>query len=207
MRRMLIISAILLMLVPGLSWDWSTHRYVARQLCSHLDCGNCLDIMINGSIAPDQVFKDTINHHCYNPSIGCPSGNWTCPQRPDCPALEKADEWLTKSREDTGCRKYYDIAVASHYFMDSKVFWHTVQNEDYDKCHAPFETRVGEQIGNDFTVSVCGIVIDSQDFDGYLTEFEGKLNAPQPSIWDRISAFINSIIDLLNSLMRFQKAI
>jgi len=205
MQRMLIISVILL-LTPGLSWDWSTHRYVARQVCSYLDCGNCLDSMINGSLAPDQVFRDTINHHCYNPSAGCISGNWTCPQRLDCPALEKADEWLTKSREDIGCQKYYDIGVAAHYFMDSKVFWHNVQNED-TSCHTQFESQVGEQIGNDFTVSVCGIVIDSQDFDGYIKEFEGKLNAPAPSILDRISAFINSIIDLLNSLMKFQKAI
>lgn len=163
-------------LLPScLSWDWSTHFYAAREICDYLGCGNCLPDMLNGSIAPDRDFKDFANHHCYSPLWNCPKGDWLCPDAFDCPALEKADYWLAKSREDSGCQKYYDIGVASHYFLDSKVFWHQVESEEYDKCHAKFEELVGENIDKNFNISVCGVNITKVEFEGYVRAFEGRL--------------------------------
>lgn len=174
------------------SWDWDTHRFIARELCEDLECGVCLEYMINGSIAPDRDFRDFINHHCYDPSWNCLEGDWTCPTKYDCPALEKADEWLQKSKNDTGCVNYYDLAVASHYFMDSKVFWHKVKNEDYENCHESFETQVGDHINeNQFTVTVCNISVTKSEINNWLYEFELKLGAvpslhPQKLITEEI---------------------
>jgi len=172
----LIRIVLLLLLVPtAFSWDWTTHQYAARELCDYLSCGACLPDILNGSIAPDRDFKDFSNHHCYSPLWNCPTGDWVCPDKFDCPALEKSDYWLAKSKEDSGCDRFYDIGVASHYFLDSKVFWHQVMSEDYEGCHAKFEELVGEKIGTDFDIWVCSVHMNSSIFQGYVQEFESKL--------------------------------
>jgi len=171
----LVFVSLLLLLSSGLSWDWTTHQYAAREICSYVGCGDCLPDMLNGSIAPDRDFKDYINHHCYDPLQGCPNGDWVCPDRFDCPALEKSDEWLTKSQQDFGCEKFYDIGVASHYYLDSRVFWHQVSKEDESSCHAKFEELVGENINNDFNVGACGINITKADFEGHVNAFERQM--------------------------------
>jgi hypothetical protein len=193
----------LLLLSSGLSWDWTTHQYAAREICSYVGCGGCLEAMLNGSIAPDRDFKDNINHHCYDPSHDCPNGDWICPDRFDCPALEKSDEWLTKSREAIGCEKFYDIGVASHYYLDSRVFWHQVTKEDESNCHARFEKLVGENINNDFNVSVCGINITKADFEGYVSGFEGQLG-PKDYTKEIVTGAIIALLVLVTAL-RFRK--
>lgn len=172
--NLILVFVPLLLLPPGLSWDWTTHEYAAREICGYIGCGNCLSDMLNGSIAPDRDFKDFINHHCYDPTQGCSSGDWTCPDRFDCPALEKSDEWLAKSREDIGCDRAYDIGVASHYYLDSRVFWHQVTKED-TACHAEFEDLVGESIDRDFNIGSCGINVTKADFEGYVRAFESQI--------------------------------
>jgi len=195
-------AAVLLLISPALAWDWPAHEYAAREICNYTGCGNCMLEMTNGSIAPDRDFKDTINHHCYEIVQNCPPGNWTCPNKTDCPALEKADEWLQKAALDTGCNESYDVGVASHYFLDSKVFWHTVSNEDYQHCHAEFEHDVGLQIESDFSLSVCGIGITKADFEGFVHDFENEVSSTQtPPASDpalsSIRSFISSIIDFI----------
>jgi hypothetical protein len=190
----------LLLLSVCLSWDWPTHQYAAREICAYTGCGDCLPYMLNGSIAPDRDFKDTINHHCYEPVQTCPAGNWTCPNRTDCPALEKAQEWLDIAGQDTGCNKAYDIGVASHYYLDSKVFWHTVSNEDYENCHAKFEHQVGLRIESEFNLSVCGIGITKADFEGYVNDFESRIgaqNSPVQGVIRTVANFINSLISAI----------
>lgn len=180
MRYRSILVFILLLGIVN-SWDWDTHRYIARELCEDLECGVCLEYMINGSIAPDKDFRDPINHHCYSPLWKCPEGDWTCATENHCPALEKTNEWLQKSRNDIGCMKYYDMAVASHYFMDSKVFWHKVKNEDYENCHRPFETQVGNHIDEDqFTVTVCNINVTKAEINNWFYELELELGIVPP---------------------------
>lgn len=165
------------MVAPGLSWDWTTHQYAAREICSYAGCGDCLPDMVNGSIAPDRDFKDYINHHCYDPLQECPNGDWICPDRFDCPALEKSDEWLAKARGAIGCERFYDIGVASHYYLDSRVFWHQVTKEDESACHARFEELVGESIDKDFNAGACGINVTKADFEGYVSGFERQIGA------------------------------
>jgi hypothetical protein len=178
MRKSSLVILLLLAPVVVQAWNWDTHRWVATQLCGRMGCGNCSEYFTNGSIAPDKDFRDTANHHAYNTSWSCPSGNWTCPAKNDFVAFTKAEEWLNKSRNATGCEKYYDIGVASHYWFDAHVFWHKVQNEDYDHCHAPFETSVGDKIGTTFSVEKCGVTVTSADFDVWLNEFSAIVGAP-----------------------------
>jgi len=131
--------------------------------------------MLNGSIAPDRDFKDFVNHHCYDPLWNCPSGDWVCPEVFDCPALEKSGYWLAEGEQATGCEKFYDIGVASHYYLDSRVFWHQIKSEDYESCHAKFEDMVGQNIEGDFDIWVCSAYMNKTIFDGYISEFERKL--------------------------------
>ena len=195
--------AILVMVAPALSWDWPTHQYAAREICNYTGCGDCLQAMLNGSIAPDRDFKDTVNHHCYEITQNCPEGNWTCPNRTDCPALAKAQEWLQKAAVDAGCNKSYDVGVASHYFLDSKVFWHTVAGEDYENCHAEFEHDVGLQIESDFNLSVCGVGITKAEFGGYVKGFENGAQASRDLNQD-ILGYIQAIINgIKESIIRF----
>ena len=46
------------------------------------------------------------------------------------------NEYLESASKKTSCDRWRDIAIASHYFFDTKVFWHNVQKENYFKCHS-----------------------------------------------------------------------
>ena len=165
----------ILLLTPVLSWDWDTHRWSAEQICNDFECNQCEEYVINGSIAPDKEFKDFINHHSYNKSWECQEGNWTCPDFDDFVALEKAEQWLNNKTE--GCSYYYNIGVAAHYYMDSKVFWHRTQKENYEACHRPFETKVGDKINKeDFTVTQCNITVTKADLLDHVRDFEIQLD-------------------------------
>jgi len=184
------VLALLLLVSPAFGWDWTTHEYAAGEICGSLNCGACLPAILNGSIAPDRDFKDFSNHHCYSPLWNCPPGDWVCPDKFDCPALEKSDYWLAKSKQDSGCDRYYDIGVASHYFLDSKVFWHQIASEDYESCHARFETMVGEKIDTDFNITVCSASMTKAAFEGYVKEFEQKLAPEADYNWIFLVVFI-----------------
>lgn len=178
----LLFVAFLLLVSAAQAWDAPTHQWLASRVCKDFGC-KC--VVTDAAIAPDSIFRDNINHHCYNTSVPCPSGSWTCPEEDDCPALEKADAWLSKGTNQTGCDRWYSLAVASHYFFDSKVFWHRVRGEA-SGCHGGFESEVGKKIGQaDWQVSKCGALISSSDFPRWIFEFESKLKAagiePEPS--------------------------
>jgi hypothetical protein len=150
---------------------------LAEQICNNFDCG-CLGDIKSGSIAPDKVFRDFRDHHYYNPSICTPSSYYTCPTYYDDIALEKADYWLDRARSDSGCDMWYDIGVASHYFFDSKAIWHQVRDEDYNECHKPFETEVGDKFKygyTDWSVCRCEECVSYSDFFPWISEFEQKL--------------------------------
>lgn len=176
MRKLAVSFAVffLFLLQAAQAWDSAGHEWLASKVCRDFGCG-CL--VADAAVAPDRIFRDTANHHCYNTSVPCPSGSWTCPQKDDCPALEKTDEWIAKGANRTGCDRWYSLSVASHYFFDSKVFWHQVQKED-SNCHSGFESEVGRKIGQTtWQVSRCGATVSSSDFPGWISEFEDKLKA------------------------------
>lgn len=187
------------MLAPGLSWDWATHEYAARQICDYIGCGDCLPDMLNGSIAPDRDFRDFVNHHCYDPLWECPEGDWVCPDQFDCPALEKSGEWLERSGQDSGCARFYDIGVASHYYLDSRVFWHRVSNED-ESCHSRFESRVGDSVTGNFSVTECGVTVSKAELDEHVAEFKNKLAQGPDYSWAVLVAV--AVIMVLAAIFR-----
>ncbi|MBI1973952.1 hypothetical protein HYS54_04005, partial [Candidatus Micrarchaeota archaeon] len=86
---------------------------------------------------------------------------------------------------------YYDMGVASHYFFDSRNFFHRVQKEDYENCHKPFETRVGDRIGKGaFTVTQCNVTVTDRDFVPWLAEFRALVDG---SVFGKQSATNNSV--------------
>lgn len=175
MRAALLVG--LLFVTTVAAWDWDAHRWLAGRVCLEYACGACLEDIKEGAVAPDRDFKDFTKHLYYNTSLTCPPGEWTCPTSDNPIALEKTAEWLERAKNDSGCERYYDIGVASHYFFDSKNFFHRVQKEDYEGCHAPLETRVGDKIGKGaFTVTQCNVTVTDADFVPWLAEFRGAVD-------------------------------
>ncbi len=164
---------------------------LAEKVCRDFDCG-CIEEIRDAAVIPDRDFKDNINHHCYNLSVFCePSEYYTCPKKNSCPALEKMNYWLTESEKaqgcekssrecsklsETSCQKWRDIGIASHYYFDSRVFWHKVQNEEYYKCHEPFEGKVEKKFeandGSSWTIDACGAQENYANMVSYVNDFE-----------------------------------
>ncbi len=178
---------VLIIVVAGIAgaWDGRGHEYLAERVCSGFaECRDCLATIKNASTYPDRVFNDKQSHHFYDPASCVESENYTCPVKYDDVALRKADGWLNKSAQDSGCGRWFDIGVASHYFFDSKVIWHQVQKEPSD-CHSDFEEKVGNRLsGNraDWEVCECGQCVNSDDFPRYVEEFESKVVSYNPNL-------------------------
>ena len=51
---------------------------------------------------------------------------------------------MEKAAKAQECERWKYIGIASHYFFDSKCFWHQVTNENYSNCHKPFEDQAGD---------------------------------------------------------------
>ncbi|MCS7144618.1 MAG: zinc dependent phospholipase C family protein [Archaeoglobaceae archaeon] len=178
LKRLLVL---VLLLSPTLAWDWDTHRWFAEKVCDEFNC-NCYLEIKNGSIAPDRDFKDTNLHHCYDPSTCIEGDEWKCPTIKRCPAMDKAEEWLEKAKVETGCNKWYALGVASHYWLDSKCFWHQVQDENYTVCHKPFEDKVGDRFYKGQTaweVCQCDVCVSYSNFESWLSEFKGLVLSSQ----------------------------
>lgn len=178
MRKLAVSFAVffLFLLQASQGWDSTGHQWLASKVCRDFGCDSGCPTG-EGAVAPDRVFRDTAKHHCYNTSWTCQSGGWTCPQEDDCPALEKTEEWIDRGANQTGCERWYSLSVASHYFFDSKVFWHRVQKED-SKCHSGFESEVGRKLGQaTWQVSKCGVSLSSSEVPAWIFEFEAKLEA------------------------------
>ncbi len=177
--RMSVISALLaivLIISPASAWQWETHSKLAEKVCRDFGC-ECISEIREGAIAPDKEFKDNINHHCYNLLSPCePSKYYSCPKKNGCPALEKMNLWIAESRNKADCARWRDIGIASHYFFDSKVFWHKVQDEDYTKCHELFEGKVekkfDENDGSNWIIEACGAEENYTDMMQYVSDFE-----------------------------------
>jgi hypothetical protein len=170
--------ALLLLAAVSFSWDWDTHQWFAGELCKSYDCG-CLEEIKNGSIAPDRDFRDAFYHHLYDPATCAPSEYYTCPTEYDAAAIIRMNAWLSNISKPWDCGDWYAIGVASHYFTDSKVIWHNVKNEDYEKCHKPFEDKVGEFFKNgqtDFTVTQCGETVYGSNFTEWGNAFIRRMD-------------------------------
>lgn len=192
MKAAIIPAFVLMLLVSSgaSAWQWETHSTLAEKVCRDFGCG-CIAEIRDAAVIPDRDFKDTVNHHCYNVSEPCaPSEYYTCPKKNSCPALEKMEKWLSESRGKTACERWKSIGIASHYYFDSRVFWHKVQSEDYDKCHEPFEGDVEKKFeandGSGWTIDACGASENYANMVQYAGEFEEILadNSAPPKIQD-----------------------
>ncbi len=173
---------LLVFLTPAsYAWGSVTHAALAEKVCADFNC-TCTAEARQGANMPDNTFRDFVNHHCYNASSSCPEskdGLWKCPTKDSCPAYRKMDQWLLSASNATGCERWRDIAIASHYFLDTKVFWHNVQNDSYENCHQPFESMVNENFRegeNGWTVHQCGVSVNSSEFEPWVQEFEKKID-------------------------------
>lgn len=221
----LIFFAFVLTAPPAFAWQSETHARLAEKACRDFSC-SCISEIRDAATIPDREFRDNINHHCYfqqpetlkgleirndfhdNLSTSCaPSKYYDCPKKNDCPALEKMERWIAESKGKNGCEKWKDIGIASHYFFDSKVFWHKVQNEDYYKCHEPFEGKVEKRFeggdGGNWTIEACGAKENYTNMVGYVNDFENLLQEdigikkiedtpllPECGVWCRIKAWL-----------------
>lgn len=180
-KCLIIFSFIILFSVtPAYAWDWDTHRWLAEKICNDLNC-SCIAEIKDGSVDPDRNSGDrACCHHYYNPSTCTPSQYYTCPTKYDDITLRRMEDNLGTSKYYSDCTKWYYIGRASHYFFDSKVIWHQVQNESYDNCHKPFEDEVGYNFylnKTDWKVCKCDQCVSYSDFLPWITEFENKVRA------------------------------
>lgn len=191
------------------AWQSETHAKLAEKVCRDFDCG-CIPEVREGANVPDRGFRDFINHHCYDISVPCVSSKYySCPKKNHCPAIEKMDLWLAESRNKNGCERWKDIGIAAHYFFDSKVFWHKVQDESYNKCHEPFEAKAEKKFesgdGSNWTIKQCGAEENYTNMIRYVNEFEEILQKngapekvadapllPECGFWCRLKAWLVS---------------
>ena len=123
-----------------------THHKLALDALRHLDCENVdrwraallqhAEVYLNGSKAPDKVFKDFKNH-----VLHVRDGYWGG-------APEKAEKWykmlVTALRE----QNYHDVAwcagVLSHYYTDPIHPFHTAQSEAENNIHRAVEWSISK---------------------------------------------------------------
>ncbi|MCK4967811.1 MAG: hypothetical protein KAS12_02035, partial [Candidatus Aenigmarchaeota archaeon] len=180
MKKIVFYLFILMFLLPTPTYAWwnNTHGALAEKVCMDFNC-SCVSSMTEWANIPDAVFKDMINHHDYNLSDSCPkSSEWVCPTKNDFKASKKMNEYLKSASMKTGCDRWKDIGIASHYFFDTKVFWHTVQKENYFKCHKAFEEKINNRFVSgdvDWTECTCGVCVSYDEFEPWVYEFEEKI--------------------------------
>jgi hypothetical protein len=87
---------------------------------------------------------------------------------------------MERATKAQGCERWKYVGIASHYFFDSKCFWHQVTDEDYSNCHKPFEDGVGDKVKalglSGWTVCKCGACVSGRDFESWLQEFYAFAN-------------------------------
>jgi len=187
-KHLTVISCILILLIlfsmQIFAWDWSTHNYIAEKILLRY-YPECKPEIDKGSIYPDKVLNDNIKHHCYTE---CPASDTNyCPRKKDCPAKSEADKWIAKANMQEGCEKAFSLAVASHYISDIYVPMHNLVNEDYNNCHKPFESKVGEAVSGKtaFPVTQCCekpmqcFTLTEDDFNNMIKEVSYYLGIKQ----------------------------
>lgn len=193
----LFLALFALVIVPfAHAWKWETHQYLAEQICS-LNSMTCVaDELNRGAIAPDKEFKDFFDHHAYYDCVrqgqmiewcdfekgcfDCSNGTLTDPI-----AFDKARLWLNNFKNDADVSvKSYDLGVATHYFFDTKVFFHQTRNEK-ESCHSSFEYKVNERIKDkdysNWTECACGKCVSFSDLEIWENDFMKFMNESKSS--------------------------
>ncbi len=124
---------ILCFLIPSVyAWGWNTHQKLAGNIYFsfplELQLKLNLTLIEEGSIAPDKVFRDNVNHH-YPKTINL-SLKW----------INLTKYYLSKNNYNNAS---YSFGVLTHYISDSFVAPHYIYKED-PKLHSKFESQVKE---------------------------------------------------------------
>ena len=217
MKRFLLV----LLFCSAWAWTGTTHEAIAANICVWTQCA-CQGQMIYGSTVPDRVFHDNINHHYYDPNWDCPNGMWECPTEYDPIALTMARRWLKHAQgNETGCERDFAIGIASHYFYDSKVFWHRVKKEK-QSMHSRWEKLVAEKYPGDFVVDEYGVRVADEDFAEWDEEFKewlidySLMQRPVPEkeesnslavFWDVYNAGAGLVGNVISAIFKLWNAI
>ncbi len=178
MKKFLLILLVLVILsTPVHAWWKDTHVGFAEKVCKDFNC-SCMEEVAEGAMIPDRVFHDTRRHSCYTETFECAEGEWICPYRDYCPALEETKYRLELAKNLTGCERWNQTAIAAHYFSDSKVFFHKVSKES-SSCHSGLERKVANKFKYkeiNWEVCQCGICVKYEEFMPWIEEFENMID-------------------------------
>lgn len=187
------ISIFILLLNTVSAWNPNTHQAIADVICDDFNC-DCRDAILDGAVNTDT--KEGA-HYCYEVGFNCPAGTWICPARNDCPAKSKFIQWLRKAKDDAGCARWFDMGVASHYFLDAEEFWSKVTREDPVGCREAFENETDAKIAGglsaEWRVCKCGACTSNKDFERYVRDFEDKIGLSVQKENPKIILVANSI--------------
>jgi len=172
---------IILLLYTGTATSWGPIVYdnAAERICDRYDCA-CKDPVKNAVMIPENTFRDSPSHHCYNITPKYDQyivDEWKTPVSNDCPAGERMDIWLSEAKEQYGCNMWRSIGIALHYYLDSKEFWNTVILTN-KSCVRDYDTSIDEYIkygGQEWETCNCGICTTREDYEGLLQEFIEKI--------------------------------
>ena len=154
MKKYIISLIILLFILPqqGMAWTWDGHQLIVENIYDSMpeELQNKLDLEMlkEGSIAPDKTFKDFINHHYPR-------------------SYDKYLYYINLSTYNYKNQNYkqasFNFGVASHYISDSFVAPHYVRYES-EYLHSKFEDQ-----GLDYKIDINCKVILSQDLNKTLS--------------------------------------
>ncbi|MBI2671408.1 zinc dependent phospholipase C family protein [Candidatus Woesearchaeota archaeon] len=124
MKKLIILLLVILLFING--WSWPTHQKIAEILVKDLDLNLNMELVKEGSIAPDKYFKD-FKYHSYPNSVN------------------KSYYWLNKTIYYYNINDFsnasYSFGVLTHYVSDTFDAPHTVTKEDYG-LHAMYEKQM-----------------------------------------------------------------
>jgi|GEM_PF-3845979 len=161
--------------------DQPTHHCYKPQI-DHMAYISDMEPSADTPFCPDFVDEGDwlLAKDCYHPELdrnGFKKDQWKKPVLNECPALDKAILWLESAEEKQGCKRWHDIGVALHYFMDAKEFWNNVILVNRT-CVADHEDLVNDYMQYDsqaFRACSCGVCNSRDDFDGWLLEFAQRV--------------------------------
>lgn len=182
---------LLLMLFFICSWNWKTHEEIAftlyQSLNPELKEKLDLDLLVNGSIAPDKVFRDNVLHH-YPPS------------------LNKSMHYmnLTEYNLDKGDYENasYFLGVLTHYISDSFVAPHNIKKETSEQ-HSKFEKNPGSvrikcaKKGYNLNESLYAGSLNSKDWGKWLNTYDKEI--PNKELDEAMELVFSVSLDLLNT--------
>ena len=150
---------------PAHAWWNDTHAEMMWKACSDFNCPLTYNQVFEWSNYPDDVLQDYEQHRCL----------WK-----DCPAMANTNARLLKAKNYEGNARWQEIAIASHYFFDSKNTMHQVPSNtiNIQACEKEFESKTNEKIiakEKNWTVEACEVRVSDAELEQFIEEFESMI--------------------------------